>query len=451
MGEIKMRGFPQPKQREFLESTTKYTCYGGARAGGKSWVIDFAAKIYALKYPGIKQMIVRRSYPELNENHIIPLREDTLGVCQYKDKEKSLVFPNGSRIKFSYCANSGDVLQFSGQEWDCIYLDEAQQLTQEAFNAIRATLRGTNALPKRLFVSCNPGGVGMEWIRRLFIERDFKPEENPDDYSFIQALVTDNAALMEANPDYIKDLESLPPALRAAWRYGDFYSFDGRFFSEFRPSLHVIPRVDVQPHWRIYRAIDYGFDCCAVLWIAVDETGQEYVYKELHEADLTISEAAKKIVMMSAGEKIEATFAPPDLWKRSNDTGKHIAEVFAEGGVRFTKCNSERIGGWLCVREHIKPVTGLDGGETSRMLIAENCRELIKSLQQLEFSESRPNDAATEPHEITHQADALRYYCVSRAVPAKAPEREQTDEEKLQEIKKKAIYAASRKGRSRRF
>ena len=67
MGEIKMRGFPQPKQREFLESTTKYTCYGGARAGGKSWVIDFAAKIYALKYPGIKQMIVRRSYPELNE------------------------------------------------------------------------------------------------------------------------------------------------------------------------------------------------------------------------------------------------------------------------------------------------------------------------------------------------------------------------------------------------
>ena len=103
------------------------------------------------------------------------------------------------------------------------------------------------------------------------------------------------------------------------------------------------------------------------------------------------------------------------------------------------------------MREHIKPVTGLDGGETSRMLIAENCRELIKSLQQLEFSESRPNDAATEPHEISHQADCLRYYCVSRPVPAKAPERELTDGEKLQEIKKKAIYAASRNGRSRRF
>lgn len=403
MGEIKITlGSPQPKQIEFLEATQRYVCFGGARSGGKSWAVRFKALLMALSYPGIKQMIIRRSYVELTENHINPLRLETVGYAVYKDKDKSLCFPNGSRIKFSYCSNDGDTLQYNGQEWDIVYLDEAQQLKEEWFNAIKATNRGVNSFPHRIYITCNPGGVGMQWIRRLFIERDFNPEENPDDYVFIQSLVTDNQALMEADPDYIKKLESLPPAQRAAWRYGDWYSYEGRFFSEFRPKIHVVPYIEIQPHWRRYRAIDYGLDMCAVLWIAVDETGQEYIYRELHEPNLIAGDAAKKIVEMTGDEKIEATFAPPDLWSRTKDTGKNVAELFAESGVRFTKCNAERISGWLCVKEHIKPIVGMDGEETSRLRVFEGCRVLIKNLQLLEFSESRPGDAATDPHEITH-------------------------------------------------
>lgn len=410
MGEIMTidLGEPQPKQIEFLEATARYVCYGGARAGGKSWVVRFKAVLMALTRPGIKQMIVRRSYPELNENHILPLRELLSSVARYNDKEKSIFFPNGSRIKFSYCANAGDELQYSGQEWDIIYLDEAQQLSESAFNAIRATNRGVNDHPKRIYITCNPGGVGMTWIRRLFIERDFAADENPDDYVFIQALVTDNLALMESDPDYIKHLESLPPAMRAAWRYGDWYSYEGRFFSEFKTDTHVVEPFPIPRHWRRYRSLDYGLDMLAVLWVAVDEMGFEYVYRELHEEGLIASEAAKKIVAYSVyddgtPEKIDDTFAPPDLWSRTKDSGRDIAELFSENGVWFTKANAERIGGWQLLKEHLRAIPSLDGeGEVPRLRVFRTCHTLVKHLQMLEFDEKRPNDAATEPHEITH-------------------------------------------------
>ena len=401
-------GEPQPKQIAFLEATARYVCYGGARAGGKSWVVRFKACLMAMARPGIKQMIVRRSYPELNENHIIPLRETLAGVARYNDKEKSLFFSNGSRIKFSYCANPGDELQYSGQEWDIIYLDEAQQLSESAFNAIRATNRGVNEHPKRIYVTCNPGGIGMTWIRRLFIERDFTEDENPDDYVFIQALVTDNLALMESDPDYIKHLESLPPAQRAAWRYGDWYSYEGRFFAEFKSDTHVVEPFSIPSHWRRYRAIDYGLDMLAVLWVAVDEMGYEYVYRELHEPGLVAAEAARKIVSYSVNddgspEKIDDTFAPPDLWSRTKDSGRDIAELFSDNGVWFTRANPERIGGWQLLKEHLRSVSSPDGdGEVPRLRVFRSCHTLIKHLQMLEFDDKRPSDAATQPHEITH-------------------------------------------------
>lgn len=362
----------------------------------------------ALAHPGIKQMIVRRSYPELNENHILPLREKLQGIATYNDREKSLFFSNGSRIKFSYCANESDELQYSGQEWDIIYLDEAQQLRESAWNAIKTTLRGVNNFPKRMYITCNPGGVGMQWIRRLFIERDFTPQEDPNDYRFIQALVTDNEALLKSDPNYLAALEALPPAQRAAWRYGDWYSYEGKFFSEFRPDLHIVEPFSLPKHYRRYRAIDYGLDMLAVLWMAVDDMGNEYIYRELHLPNIIAPDAARMIAEASVyddgtPEEITSTFAPPDLWSRTKDSGRSIADLFAEGGVRFTKASAERINGWMMVKDHIKPIPSLDGeGETSRLKIFRNCVNLIKNIQLLEFDDKRPSDASTEPHEITH-------------------------------------------------
>ena len=235
---------PQPneKQRLFLSDRHRYIAYGGARGGGKSWAVRVKAALLCLKYGGIKVMIVRKTYPELQENHILPLCEllhvydedPERRLALYNDQKKHIVFPNGSRILFRYCDNDTDAQRFQGTEVDVLFVDEATQQSEERMDKLRACVRGVNPFPKRVYYTMNPGGEGHGWAKRLFLDRIYREGEDPEDYSFIPALVTDNTALMRADTDYVRKLRALPPKLRDAWLYGRWDIFEGQFFEDFR-------------------------------------------------------------------------------------------------------------------------------------------------------------------------------------------------------------------------
>ena len=61
-----------PKQIEFFKAKERYVAYGGARAGGKSWAARKKAELLAMRYSGIQILLLRRSMPELRENHLLP-------------------------------------------------------------------------------------------------------------------------------------------------------------------------------------------------------------------------------------------------------------------------------------------------------------------------------------------------------------------------------------------
>lgn len=228
---------PSEKQEQFFLATAMYIGYGGARGGGKSWAVRVKAILLALAYAGIVIMIVRRTYPELRANHITPMRRMLAfagkRLATYNDSKKEFSFRNGSVIMFRYCATEKDMDNYQGTEADVIFIDEATQHDEKVFRMFVACLRAVNTFPKRIYLTCNPGGRGHGWVKRLFIDRKFNADENPDDYVFIQAFVDDNTALMRAQPGYRKQLEALPPKLRKAWLDGDWNIFEGQFFEEF--------------------------------------------------------------------------------------------------------------------------------------------------------------------------------------------------------------------------
>ena len=102
---------PTWKQTRFLNAKHRHVCYGGARGGGKSWVVRLDAMIKALKFPGIKLLIVRRTYQELRNNHVQPLREMLHGIAVYNESKKLFTFRNGSTIALGYCATDYDLGQ----------------------------------------------------------------------------------------------------------------------------------------------------------------------------------------------------------------------------------------------------------------------------------------------------------------------------------------------------
>lgn len=221
---------PNPKQAEFFQARSRFVAYGGARGGGKSWAVRQKAMLMALRYPGIRILLLRRSFPELRENHILPLLAQLRGVAEYKETEKAFTFPGGSRLRFGYCDREADVMQYQGQEYDVIFLDEATQFTEFQFQTLTACLRGANPFPKRFYLTCNPGGVGHHWVKRLFVDRDYKEGECSEDYTFIQARVYDNQNLMEHDPGYVQMLKNLPEDLRRAWLDGEWNIFAGQYY-----------------------------------------------------------------------------------------------------------------------------------------------------------------------------------------------------------------------------
>ncbi len=448
---------PSEKQKLFLRDRHKYIGYGGARGGGKSWAVRVKAVLLCLRYPGIKVMIVRKTYPELQENHIIPLCE-MLGcyldgdekIAEYNDGKKHISFPNGSRILFRYLENEKDAMRFQGTEVDVLFVDEATQQSESRMEKLRACVRGTNDFPKRIYFTCNPGGEGHGWVKRLFIDRHFREGEEPEEHSFIQALITDNRALMEKNPDYIRQLESLPPKLRDAWLYGNWEIFEGQFFEDFRiePDLkaavehgctlsreemkeqgrwcHVIAPFDLaagpRRGWTILRSYDFGYGkpfSCA--WWAVDYEGVIYRILELYGCTGTPNEGLRwtpdrqfqEIARIERehpwlrGRRIEGV-ADPAIWDASR--GESVAETAARCGVYFVPGDNKRIPGWMQCHYRLQ----FDDEGRSRMYVFDNCKAFLRTIPLLQFSKTEPEDLDTEQED--HAADEWRYLCMSRPV-----------------------------------
>lgn len=426
--------FLSPPQREMMEATAPFIAYGGARGGGKSWALRKKAVLLCVRYPGIKVLVIRRTYPELRENHILPMTSDLLGMADYRETDKSIVFPNGSRIRFGYCETEADVLQYQGQEYDIVMIDEATQLTEFQYQTLTACIRGVNDFPKRMYLTCNPGGVGHSWVKRLFIDRQYRDGENPENYVFIQARVYDNKPLLDSQPSYVKTLQALPDDLREAWLNGSWDVFAGQYFKEWDRSVHVIEPFEIPDWWNHYFVMDYGLDMLAGYWIAVDDTGKAYVYREIYESNLIISAAAEKILSYMTGKErslIRAWYAPQDLWNRRQDTGKSVADIFSEYGIFLVQAKNDRVQGWLEVKEWLRVKDG-----ESDIKFFRTCPNVIRCFPLVQYDKRNVNDISNEPHELTHSLDAIRYFISGRPMPAVKPkeDEEETTEKQISDF-----------------
>jgi phage terminase large subunit len=157
----------------------------------------------------------------------------------------------------------------------------------------------------------------------------------------------------------------------------------------------------------------------ACVWVATDERGRSYVYRELKASGLVVSDAAAAIRAHTPdGESITVTYAPPDMWSRQKDTGKTMAELFALRGVPVVRAGNNRIQGHMQIKEGLRD---MDDGAPGLMFFS-TCREAIADISAITASERNPNDCAVTPHEVTHMVDAVRYFAVSRAVSYSADE-----------------------------
>lgn len=400
------------RQWAFLNASATEVLFGGAAGGGKSYGQLADAMLYALRYPGSKQLLLRRTYPELEKSLVRQsLTLFPREIYKYNATGHVGRFANGSLLDFGYLAAENDVFQYQSAEYDVIRFDELTHFTETQYLYLISRVRGANNFPKQVKSSTNPGGIGHLWVKKRFVDPSPPDTVFAADGStrvYLPARIDDNHFLMAADPDYKKRLALLPMARQKALLYGDWDLFEGQYFDEFAREVHVIRPFSIPKSWRRYRVLDYGLDRLACYLVAVSPEGRCYVYRELCRSGLAIWQAAEEMRRMSEGEELYLTLAPPDLWSRSQESGRSRADLFAENGVTLTRTSNDRETGWMAIKELLRQ----DAQGNSRLQIFSNCTELISCLPQLQIDPLHPSDTLQEPHAITHAPDALRYFAI---------------------------------------
>ena len=415
-----------PLQKKFIDSPAHITLFGGAAGGGKSYGLLLKYFLYCMRYPGAKCLLLRKTFPELKRSLVLTSLElipRELG--KYNDAEKVWRFMNGSRLEFGYCERETDVTKYQSAEYDRIGFDESTHFTEYQFRYMLSRNRGANDFPKGIDLATNPGNVGHAWHKSVFIDPHppftVWEDENGLTYTFIPARVTDNPYLMAKDPDYIRRLQQLPEDERRALMDGDWDVFAGQYFACWRREIHVVQPFEIPEHWRLFRSLDYGLDMTACYWWAADQSGRCYIYRELYQPDLTLSQAARKIVEMTPEEergRIEYTVVSPDLWNRRQDTGKSGVETFMENGVDgILKADHRRVPGWFQLQEFLMPFQNEFGEPDAYLKVFSTCTNLIRTLPALVRSERNPNDVDDNCED--HAPESVRYGVMSRPAPAR--------------------------------
>lgn len=419
----------QPKQAEFWAAVQSNQWsvlgYGGARGGGKSYAMRNLLLARRLMYAGTKGYLFRKTYDQLEANHIEPMMTEHPELKDFYNEQKKLLrLPNGSRLYFRYLDRPQDAIKYQGLDLEDIALDEATQHPESVYDHLRSANRSVKEIPgykPMMMMSFNPGGIGHGWIKRKFIQRQFQEWEDPKEFNFTKALVYDNTKLITADPAYVKRLESLPPTLRKAFLYGSFDVFEGQYFQEWLSAdqkgvpYHVVPFFTPPRHWKKFIAIDWGYypGWFVALWIAVAPNKRLYVYRELSLQQNSAGQAARKVVKATGDEKIAYVVCDPSMWDkaRRGETIPSIVEEMTDNGIPIglmRKANNDRINGWMLVRKYLS----MAKDELPWLQIMDTCTDLIRTIPDMVHDETKKEDLDTDGDD--HWVDALRYACMTR-------------------------------------
>lgn len=435
---MKIDIYLQPKQKLFLEKVqdTPITFYGGAKGGGKSKGVRDIMLLRRLQYPNTHGGLFRKTYKELEGNHIRPIFKEYPELRPYYvgGDKKLLTLPNGSTLEFCHAENENDVDLYQGREFEDLAIEEAGQWTEPMFRKLLGSNRSSNqGFKPRCLLTGNPGGIGHSWLKRIFIERRFNSLERPNDYAFVQALVDDNEALIKNDPDYVHKLNSEPnEALRKAYRYGDWDIFAGQFFGEIRRDKHFIQPFAIPAHWARFGSYDYGYNHPAAFgWFACDTDGNVYQYRELIRAQMRVDQFATEVKKYEDTKDLYMVVGGLDCWtKRNTVTDRSpptIAEEFSKHNIFLTRAIVDRVQGASQVRNYLAWQNLSSGRTKPRLFIFSSCPISFDCLSRMQHDPNHVEDVlkvdATEGDPLTGDDayDMLRYAMMSRPMLTEEP------------------------------
>ena len=426
-------------QTEFLAAGEREVLYGGSAGGGKSFAM-LADPLRYMGHPAFSGLLLRHTTEELREL-IFKSQELYPKVwkgIKWSERKMQWVAPSGARLWMSYLDRDQDVMRYQGLAFSWIGFDELTQWSSPfAWNYMRSRLRSTASdLPIFMRATTNPGGIGHQWVKKMFIDpapfgesfdaTDIETGEilkYPAGHSkagkalfkrrFIPARLSDNPYLSESG-DYEAMLLSLPEHQRKQLLEGDWDIKEGAAFTEFDRKIHVVKPFPIPNNWIKFRACDYGYGSYSgVLWFAVSPDEQLVVYRELYVSKVLDTDLADLILEVESGDgNIRYGVLDSSLWHNRGDTGPSLAEQMIKKGCRFRPSDRSK-GSRVSGKNELHRRLQVDEFTNEpRIVFFNNCIETISQIPSIPLDKKNPEDVDTNAED--HLYDALRYGIMSR-------------------------------------
>ena len=390
---------------------------GGSRGSGKT-TATFAhvALNDCQKWPGTNWLYIRLVKNSASDS-FNQMTSSILGDFEgARVRNEGVRFPNGSTIAIAGVRHPEDVDKYVGLNYEGMVIEEANQIDEDRLIKLLGSLRTgrLDGYRPRCYMNFNPGGPGMKYLKKTFIQPWKEGRET--NTRFIFSRFQDNKFLDPGYVDYLNGLEGM---LGKLWRDGDFDISMGMAFDNFRPDVYVYDDWEIGENWIRIRGIDDGYTkpyCC--LWLAKDPvTGRIVVYDEDYGEGYTNGEQAERIKAKTpANQRISISYADPAMWQKSHHVdsdAKAGKDIYAAHGVYLTKGDNDRKAGLAKIRELMRPLPdGLPG-----LIILSRCKNLIWQFENLPMSATKPEDVDTNFED--HAYDALKYGLTSEAGPKK--------------------------------
>lgn len=405
---------PHPKQQRAHEVDATEILFGGARGGGKTWLIMWDAFMHCMQHgEDAFVLILRRKLDDLDKTFIRDIRRcwpDS--IYDYNKSDHDLTFRNGALMIFRSLENPvADIEDHKGRQYTQIYVDESTQTlpNEELYEKLLATVRAPHApeIRPRVILCTNPGGPGHKWHKSRFVDpvpagRRFMKDGLVK--IFIQAKVFDNPYIGES---YINQLRSLPEHMRKAHLHGSWEVYSGQAFQRWDEDLHVVDPFEIPKDWIVRRGLDWGWSQDPFYWSWLAKPPDReiiYLVDDWHGAqegprgglkgpEMPVREVARQISDRERSNNLPfavSTEADPEMWRRDMDQDC-VADMLMKHGIRGVRqANNDRQYGYQLMQECL----GIDRDlGQPRFKVFSNCRAFIESLPELQVAEGKEDVA----------------------------------------------------------